>query len=320
MSETSLDRSDSSDTKTETKPGLPRLFRWLVTVLVLSPLIPAVYVFYRHRQQMHWIRDIEARGGGVATRPIGANWLRHSIGPRQMLGFDDVWGVELVAATDEDLHWMSNRQNMRRLSNLTLKEPDLTEEGIATIAEFGHLRFLRIGGDNTLLQKREQLTQLVNLETLVLSETSLTEQELDNLDVIPSLRYLGLHDVKLSDQHLKVLSQYTHLRGLSLSGCPVARHELQMLEPLSELTSLELSGTGLADDDLVSLAPFQQLESLRISSSLVSDSGVESLAQLKQLKRLNIERTAVSRRGARALKAALPDCEIAFDMFDMFDP
>ncbi|MCE9604852.1 MAG: hypothetical protein K8U03_08120 [Planctomycetia bacterium] len=98
---------------------------------------------------------------------------------------------------------------------------------------------------------------------------------------------LCLSNSGLTDHQLEVLSRFPALRTLDLNGNPITDVGLEAIARLSELRELNLSRTKVTGRGLQLLPRLQHLEELRISDVRVGD-GAAAIGSLKGLRKLNL--------------------------------
>ena len=144
----------------------------------------------------------------------------------------------------------------------------------------------------------KKLTQLNNLEMLLLHESAITDVGIKHLQAFPKLRSLSL-DVSTNDGEPNVKS-FEHLAGLKalrtldLGGSMgwAADVSADQLVHISELTSLERleidEGMRLDSRTAKHLSDLSALTSLDISASTINDEGLDFLERLQALEYLTI--------------------------------
>jgi hypothetical protein len=101
------------------------------------------------------------------------------------------------------------------------------------------------------------------------------------------------------------------LKELELVRTRTGDEAMPVIGQLKQLERLNLDYTAVSDAGLGELAGLPLVE-LRLDSAKITDAGVEKL-KIPTLKILNVYHTLVSETGYKALKAAMPECEIIWD-------
>jgi hypothetical protein len=85
---------------------------------------------------------------------------------------------------------------------------------------------------------------------------------------------------------------------------------LRELAPFKSLTTLHLGDTQVTDAGLKDAAALRNLAKLDLSYTAVTDAEIQGLVALKNLTTLYLHRSKVTNEGVKALRKALPKCEI----------
>jgi uncharacterized protein (TIGR02996 family) len=218
----------------------------------------------------------------------------------------------------------------------------LRDDSFAVLPGLSRLRRLSIGGsdagvtDNLLLH----LTGLTALRELSLwSLDNFTGSRLGHLSGLTELRRLSLYNCQqVDDRVLRLLVAFRRLEELTVSRCePLTGAALVHLAELPTLRELDLSDNPQLDDNaLAHLAPLTGLRRLNLSCCpRITDAGLAHLAGLTNLESLNLfSATQLTGAGVahlrgltrlkflsligvklkphetRALRKALPGCEV----------
>jgi Leucine-rich repeat (LRR) protein len=87
---------------------------------------------------------------------------------------------------------------------------------------------------------------------------------------------------------------------------------LSAIGKLRSLSQLDLEANQLSDAGIAHLAGLENLRTLGLAGNEgVTDQAFQALASLSMLASLDLSGTAVTDQGLTALKAALPNCQIA---------
>jgi hypothetical protein len=162
-------------------------------------------------------------------------------------------------------------------------------------------------GDEALVTT---LTHLPNLESLFLTDTQVTDVELEHIKGLTNLEVLGLAFTPVTDAGLENLNGLTKLRYLYLTDTQVTNAGLDNIKGLTDLEFLDLSGTRVTDAGLDSLNALSGLGVLGLDDTQVSDAGIEHLKTFANLELLSVTGTQVTDAGVKELKEALPNVQI----------
>ncbi|MFO1094063.1 MAG: PQQ-binding-like beta-propeller repeat protein [Planctomycetaceae bacterium] len=172
-----------------------------------------------------------------------------------------------------------------------------------------------------------QLQDWAQLRALVLKKSGfererVTDRGLEHLVRLGRLEQLNLYGNQITDAGLVHLQGLTALRKLDLSLLPITDIGIAHLQTLQELQSLELlysagfAGPTLTDAMTDSLMSLSRLTSLNLTGARLTDTGLVRLQHLRELKSLQVVGTQVTDSGVRALKKALPECNVVVALSD----
>ena len=171
---------------------------------------------------------------------------------------------------------------------------------ITPVGNLSELRVLDLMG--TMVSSIEGLRACRKLRLLDLRWTSVGNMEW--CEALESLESLYLKGTEVRD--LAWLRGCTHLKDLDVGRTEVGN--IRPLEHCGNLRSLYLSGTKVKDVDLEMISGLKELRELNLEDTNISRVG--ALAECTALRWVNVSGTGVSRRDIRALREALPDCNV----------
>ncbi len=127
-----------------------------------------------------------------------------------------------------------------------------------------------------------------------------------------TLKTLALYG-KMSAEDAKIVGQLSRLEHINIDRAKLTESETKPLAELPQLRTLELPRCDITERGLEQLAQSKSITNLTLAATLASDAGIEPLAAMKQLTSVNLLQTRVTEKGFKKLKAALPDCAIAWE-------
>lgn len=148
----------------------------------------------------------------------------------------------------------------------------------------GSVRFIDFFGVRTVDGAVPHLIKLESVETLVLSGTDVTDEQLACVKSMPQLRVLALSSTRISDEGLAHLASISNLETLNLDDCD-----------------------GFTDAGLAHIAVHKSLEKLHMNHTKITDEGIEHLLGLSKLRHVLVYNTQVTKAGAEKLQQAVPD-------------
>src|SRR5260221_1792569 len=255
---------------------------------------------------------------GTLADPKELEPLRHLTGLRELLIPARVWSPasDIKAPySDEVFDFFSGMNHLETFQAglTTLAWLDLWDTGLVRMASLAQLKDLRVS--LSTMKDPKSLAPFVNLEFLDLSDTYVTDQTMTALAGMKNLRRLTLLGTLVTDEGIKYLQDLTQLEGLDLYGVKITDKGLQYLRKLTKLKELNLLGAQITDESAATLAQFRELRALNLYRSRLTNAGLTQLQQLPHLELLDVRYTGVNRSGVEAVRAARPDCKIAFVSF-----
>jgi hypothetical protein len=124
-----------------------------------------------------------------------------------------------------------------------------------------------------------KLSALSEIETLVLSSTGTSDEDLADICRLNKLTWLGLSDSKITDRGMLNLLGATHLNVLQLDGCRITDSGVMILSHLPDLEVLVLDRCPVTDGAILSLIAIPKLKVLHLCDTLVTPEGARKLIQ-----------------------------------------
>ena len=165
----------------------------------------------------------------------------------------------------------------------------------------------------------EHLSQLGSLENLDLAFTDVSDAGISHLEHSNSLHRLVLGRTRVTDTALKHLAMLTQLEELNLDATQVTDVGLGHLTPLTSLKQLVLDDTQITDAGTEHLVRFSGLRVLSLLGTRISDAGLANLAALPSLEKLCVVNTAVTDAGMTKLAKVLPECRVEATLGEAVD-
>ncbi len=195
-----------------------------------------------------------------------------------------------------------------QIDTLHLNSSQITEKGIALLADFPNLKLLNLSLVRLSPQGLRNINLLKNLEVLNLGQTKLDHHALEGLQTHDKLNKLYLNSISANDDLLAVVATIPHLESLSLSQNPgIDGGGFRNLQGFKNLKSLGLSQTGIVDQALPLIAklPLEELSLANCPS--ITDAGLPKLAGMQELKILELRDNPQLTGKSIAKLAGLPD-------------
>ncbi len=164
--------------------------------------------------------------------------------------------------------------------------------------------------DNNMHENLANSKHLKNLQKLEVSETSVMEDSIEDINSFPKLVELEARKTNLTAEALTKLKRLRALNTLNIkeiAGPPSA--VLAKLKGSKAMTCLKVSDLEPGRGDLENIASMPNLQELEIHSSRLSDTDLQKLAGLKNLRSLSITGTDLTPAAAAIFKNTMPKLE-----------
>lgn len=151
----------------------------------------------------------------------------------------------------------------------------------------------------------EALQQLVQENTLILSNKKLNDEDIKNvcafLRTHPSITSLDVRWNKISNEGAKALAA-TRLSSLNAGSNYIGVEGAKALAENTSFTSLNVGSNYLGDEGVIALAMHTYITSLNVSSNGIGDKGAKALSENANLTSLDIGWNQVSDKGIQMLE------------------
>jgi hypothetical protein len=283
------------------------------------------------------VRNEQGRVTGVSLR---GSWVADA-DLRRLTELPDLTSLDLSLThiTDQGMQEIKSLPGVEDLS-LYFTEY-VTDEGIAAIKDWKHLKRLNLHGTKVGDTGLEHIAGITTLESLNVGSTLMTDVGLERLTSLLNLRQLTMGGNELGDAGLQALRQMPGLTYLDLSGrqgtdknvwtIAMSNTGLEAVLTLKKLRELRfgcvtigvgIEGTRFGEISLLTVTPewlermrssLPQLERLRLQGcNRIEDGNVQTLIGMPALREVDLQGTGVTAKGAAALKAAKPGIVVYF--------
>ncbi|NLY00187.1 MAG: protein kinase [Rhodopirellula sp.] len=233
-----------------------------------------------------------------------------------------------TAVTDAGLQQLGDLVNM---SLLVLNSTQVTGPGLKYLHGMKSLDDICLSASPLEDSGIEHLKAFKSLTNLGINDTRVTDAGIAHLQELPNLTFIAMHGTQVTDAGLACLeglpleslaagwtkitgpgfAALKSLKSLEIGGKLISDATLEAIAGLTKLECLMLTDTAVTDNGLRFVAGFPNLKTLSLQGAPVTDKGLEHLKALK-LTELRLGGTQVTAAGVAALKAARPECKIAW--------
>ncbi|MCP5085551.1 MAG: hypothetical protein GY952_01910 [Rhodobacteraceae bacterium] len=144
-----------------------------------------------------------------------------------------------------------------------------------------------------LTELPEEISELSELRTLILSNTQISDAGLTHLVGLTGLTELYLGNTQISDAGLAYLGELSGLNRLDIDGTQISDSGLVHLKGMQGMRHLSLNNTMIGDAGLAHLAGLRGLARVYLDKTQVSEAGLIHLAGLERLEFLDLDNTQV---------------------------
>ncbi len=150
------------------------------------------------------------------------------------------------------------------------------------------------------------LPDLYYVENIDLSDSSVTDEHLENLAGLKRIASLSLNDTQIGNAGLAQIAGLSSLQAVYLINTNVTRDSLVYLGGLPELKILDLTGSKV-DGDLAALKGAKNLDWLLLAGLNVSDAAIDTLIEMPNLGRVTLAGSQVNAEAVKRLEVANPE-------------
>jgi hypothetical protein len=189
-------------------------------------------------------------------------------------------------------------------SGLMFDVEDLAENWFTEILGmefFRDIEMLNVSNSSLCDGDIADLQTLPRLRGLLISGTQITDTGLKQIARLTQLESLFLDRTRVTNAGLAELRQLSRVRHLSLSETQVTDAGLAHIKGLTNLRVLNVCETQVTDTGLMYLEGLTKMEDLRLADTRVTDVGMLRLNGLSELRTLHLDRTGVTGAGLKSL-------------------
>jgi len=267
--------------------------RRISRTLVAGAVLVAVFVLIvlgrvrRSQQQTDLLQQIKTAGGFVTHDPPPS--LQERIAAyRQGSQLEQNYTAVSLYLDDITGDWLQAHDDLSELqiTDLTLAETALTDADLARLVSTHPLEFVNFRAEHVGDATIDALSSRSKLRLLQIRQSPLTDEQFARLP-LGQLEELRIDETGITPAGLQELRRAQRLVLLVIDGRQIDESTARILAGLPAFRQIELTGEAVTDDQLALLPAIAALEFVTLS------------------------RTAVTEEGLKALRAALPMCDVS---------
>ena len=182
---------------------------------------------------------------------LGGNTQIDETGLRHLVGLPEL-GTLYLGSTNFNTAMAESISHLESLELLDVNTSLMTDDALQHIAKIKSLQDLCLT-NNAITDRGIEYLKGMELMTLRLNETDVTDACLDSLVELKSLRVLDLDDCNITDQGIAKFVDIPTLQFVNLENLKVTLAGLSRLADLYELRMLRINGTPLSLEDVSEL-------------------------------------------------------------------
>jgi Leucine-rich repeat (LRR) protein len=198
------------------------------------------------------------------------------------------------------------------LVRLDIRGPELTSQGMASIAKLAHLESLELFAQNVEVAELGDLSSMNSLKSWVSNFTPSGNGVGKVIASLPNLQAVFLNNDGLSDEDVKIITSIKSLTELNFSGSQITNDDMVAIGKMKGLKILSIVNCkNVTAAGLAHLSELKELVHIDLTESAVDGSGLKYLIPLASLKSLELTASQIKDRSTlRDFARARPDCRI----------
>jgi hypothetical protein len=209
---------------------------------------------------------------------------------------------------------MANDQSMTQLTQLNelaailLQRTDVTDQGIAVLAELPKLKEINLFGTAGVTDRSwSAFAKLPALEKLRLRATGVTGENAMALASVRKVTELDLSETSFGNAGMAAVAAIPSLKQLNLWLTSVDDAGIEQLRDRTDLTSLNLDNvSGITDASLEVVENMHELAFLHLGGTSVTAEGLQRLQPLTKLHTLVITRLGLTPQQVETIRQNMP--------------
>ena len=180
-----------------------------------------------------------------------------------------------------DVTLIEKWHNLPTMTNLILYGRGVSDYGLKMLERCQSLRELQLVDTNITDKGLASLANITSLRWLTIDTAAISDTGIAYLKGLKHLEGLQLVNTRTSDDSMGVLLNYPKLAYLEASGCSISEKGINFISQIGSLNSLRLAAPTVQDDAFLGLSFCRRLTNFAFDMPLVSKEAVmELLARL----------------------------------------
>ena len=184
-------------------------------------------------------------------------------------------------------------------------EKYLKDQQMLPLTQNDRVYSLNALGKEITAETATKISDLRGLKNLDLARCSFTDEILTTAVKDLNLVSIVLSNTPVTDAGLDALTSNGRIEAVFLSNTAITDDGLKALGKLGTVTELDLSGTKITSAGLAHLGFMSSLKRLILDGTAVDDSGMEHIQKISTLAKLEVRETQVTDEGAGAIAKAI---------------
>ena len=190
-------------------------------------------------------------------------------------------------------------------------EKDVTDADLLFLPKLVDLTSLELSGTQITNKTLKLIGNMRSLESVGLNDVTLVDDDgISFLSNLKNLNHLALWNTGTGDRGIKSIAELPKILVLIAGGTKVTDKGTECLIKSKSIVKLVFQRTSLGDESLSNLRQIENLRSLSLSETGITDVGLEHLKNCRNLKDLAVFDTQVTDEARKALKLSLPGVRI----------
>ena len=268
----------------------------------LLPIVPGRLSLWRERAE---------------TRGWAASGLIPSLASGELVELNVINGL----STRINSATMARINTCRRLRELELDGPEVTDDTLDLLAALPHLTRLSLIGTRVTDEGLRSLGKFRSLHTLDLRMTEVTDEGLVALAGLRGLSNVDLGHTRITAEGLDWLdAQRPEMTAHAITNDVTLGQMARLFQPRQTRLSrpaptpatlrMRATGAGITDAGVTALRGMTSIAELDLTDARLTNAAVNNLGTLSGLKKLVLRGTGITDAAIDALQQKLPDCEI----------